>query len=215
MERHVTFNSGQLKLEGVLTLPDGGGPFPGVVVCHPHPLYGGSMDNNVVYAICRVLSERSMASFRFNFRGAGRSQGHFSDGVEEKDDIIAALDYLTSVKGIEPDRMGLAGYSFGAGVCLLVASKDGRVQALALVSPLPSPTNFDQIKGYAKPKLFVCGSADVYAAPEEVGPLVEALPEPKDFEVVTGADHFWLGCEGPMATKVGIFLSTALKPPPV
>lgn len=213
MERHVTFNSGELKLEGVLTLPDGSGPFPGVVVCHPHPLYGGSMDNNVVYAICHELNRRSLASFRFNFRGAGGSQGAFSDGVGEKDDIIAAFDYLTSVKGIDPDRMGLAGYSFGAGVCLFVAPKDKRVQALALVSPLPNSTGFDQMKTYTRPKLFVCGTADVYAPPDEVGPLVEALPGPKDFEVVSGADHFWLGCEGPMATKIGIFLAGALKPP--
>jgi hypothetical protein len=213
MERHVTFACGQLKLEGVLTLPDGGGPFPGVVVCHPHPLYGGSMDNNVVYAICHELDGRTMASFRFNFRGVGRSQGDYSDGIGEKDDIIAAFDYLTSVKGVDPDRMGLAGYSFGAGVCLFVAPKDQRVQALALVSPIPNPIGFDQIKRYTKPRLFVCGTADMYAAPEGLVPLVEALPEPKGLEVVSGADHFWMGHERTMASKVGAFLADALKPP--
>ena len=210
MERKVSFPCGELKLEGVLSLPDGAGPFPGVVVCHPHPLYGGSMDNNVVYAICRELAQRSIATLRFNFRGMGNSEGHHGGGVQERDDVTAALDFLATAKGIDPERRGLSGYSFGAGVCLFVAASP-RVRALGLVSPLPIQAGFEQLRSFTQPKLFICGTSDMYASPDDVGPLVEALPEPKALEAVVGADHFWWGYEREISSKIGPFFAEALK----
>ena len=91
---HIAFPCGEISLEGVLHLPDGEGTFPGVVVCHPHPLYGGDMENNVVITICQAMVARSVAALRFNFRGAGGSGGQFGGGVKERDDVTAALDYL-------------------------------------------------------------------------------------------------------------------------
>ncbi len=110
-------------------------PFPAVVVCHPHPLYGGDMYNNVVSVICQALAQESIATLRFNFRGVGRSEGNHEEGVGEQDDVVAALDFLQSSDGVDKGRLGLAGYSFGTRVVMPVALRDSRVRAVALVSP--------------------------------------------------------------------------------
>jgi alpha/beta superfamily hydrolase len=83
-QTRVSFASGELSLEGILAVPEGAGPFPVVIVCHPHPQYGGEMNNNVVVPICQALAQASIASLRFNFRGVGASQGIFADGIGEK-----------------------------------------------------------------------------------------------------------------------------------
>lgn len=113
-EIRVEFKSDSLTLEGVLATPDGAGPFPAVIVCHPHPLYGGSMDNNVVDGLCAGLARQSLASLKFNFRGVGGSQGSFAHGAGEQRDVSAALAYITTVHEIDTGRIGLAGYSAGA-----------------------------------------------------------------------------------------------------
>ena len=83
--RHVVFPCNEIQLEGILLLPEGNGPFPTVIVCHPHPLYGGDMDNNVVTSVCNALGRSSIASLRFNFRGVGNSSGSYSEGLGEQD----------------------------------------------------------------------------------------------------------------------------------
>ena len=118
---HVDFPCGDITLEGEWHLPQGKGPFPAVVVCHPHSLYGGNMSNNVVVAICQSLLQNSVAAFRFNFRGVGKSDGTFGGGTAEQQDVSAALDFASSTPNIDPVRIGLAGYSFGGSVALPVA----------------------------------------------------------------------------------------------
>ena len=125
-EEAIQFPSGELQLEGVLHLPLGEGPFPGVVVCHPHSLYGGSMSNNVVLALCRALTENSIVALRFNFRGVGRSTGSFADGLGEQEDVEAAITYVSTLAQVSSDQIGLAGYSFGAAVSLPVALREDR-----------------------------------------------------------------------------------------
>ena len=115
-EVRLEFKSGGLSLEGVLALPGGTGPFPAVIVCHPHSLYGGSMSNSVVVAICQALARQSIAALRFNFRGVGRSGGNYGGGIDEQEDVRAALALVPSTSEIDPKKIGLAGYSFGAGV---------------------------------------------------------------------------------------------------
>ncbi len=114
-ETEVSVPCGELLLEGVLGLPEGNGPFPAVIVCHPHPLYGGSMDNNVVNSLCEAFMTASLVSFKFNFRGVGESQGEYSGGKREAEDVSAAIDYVSGVSEVDNQRLGLAGYSAGAG----------------------------------------------------------------------------------------------------
>ena len=211
MSQHsLTFSCGDLSLEGIWHMPQGEGPFPAIVVCHPHPLYGGDMANNVVLAISQALAAESIASLRFNFRGVGGSQGTFGRGITEQDDVRAALTLVSSLEKVVPERIGLAGYSFGAQVALPVALEHEKVQALALVSPPLSPSDWEQLKTCGKPKLLLYGSSDQIVFNEKVGHLSLELPEPKQFEVIPGADHFWWGYEQQMALKVASFLAKAL-----
>jgi alpha/beta superfamily hydrolase len=211
-ETRVTIPCGDLSLEGALSVPDGDGPFAGVVVCHPHPLYGGMMDNNVVNAVCRALAEASMATLRFNFRGVGGSQGDHDGGAGERDDVSAALSLLASVAGVDPGRIGLCGYSFGAGVAVEVAPGDERVRALALVSPLLAPPS--PIEGYGRPKLLLWGSRDLALPEAHLDRFTTGLPDPKQFEIIEGADHFWGGHEGRIGPAIAAFFADTLAPPP-
>ena len=102
-------------LEGKWFCPEGDGPFPVVVICHPHPLYGGNLRNNVVRAVYRELARLSVAVLRFNFRGVGTSGGSHSGGVSEVKDVQAAIKFALSRPEVDPEKLGLAGYSFGAG----------------------------------------------------------------------------------------------------
>ena len=211
IETRVKFPCGDLILEGLSTVPESKGPSPGVVVCHPHPLYGGEMNNNVVIPICQALAQASIASLRFNFRGVGASQGKFADGVGEREDIAAAISYLSTLEAVDKERMGLCGYSFGGAVSLEVAPADERVKALVLVSPEIS--TYVPLKQYTKPKLIVCGGADQFVSIISLQRLAEELPPPNDFELVSGADHFWGGYEDKVAARITGFFVNALKLP--
>lgn len=208
---HITFPVGDISLEGVWHLPEGSGPFPAVVVCHPHPLYGGSMSTNVVFGICQALALSNIAALRFNFRGVGKSGGEFGGGIAEQEDVRAALDFVLATPNIDRKRIGLAGYSFGASVALPVAVEDERVNMLALVSPALLDTGGEQLKGYAKPKFIIIGENDSVIPQGELRQLVEELPEPKQYEVIAGADHFWAGFEEEVAQKVTGFFASGFK----
>ncbi|MGH7918144.1 MAG: alpha/beta hydrolase, partial [Candidatus Binataceae bacterium] len=106
-ERRVTFTSETLTLEGLLTMPSGN-PVRGGVVCHPHPLYGGTMYNNVVEAVLEAMWRLGWATLRFNFRGVDDSEGEHSGGLGEAEDARAAVDFLTSQTGVRPDGAILA-----------------------------------------------------------------------------------------------------------
>ena len=143
---------GDISLEGALREPEGSGPFPAVVVCHPHPLHGGDMFNNVVMAIYEPLPRHGIAALIFNFRGVGLSGGQFGGGIAEQEDVKAAITFLSSRPEIDGKRIGLAGYSFGGGVATAVAMKDERVTRLALISPALSAAHWEQLQAYPKPK---------------------------------------------------------------
>src|SRR5438093_11343393 len=115
--------SRQLTLEARLSVP--AAPGGGVVICHPHPLYGGDMDNPVVVRVQEVCVELGLATLRFNFRSVGGSTGSHANGVGEQDHAVAALDVLATTAGDQP--RAIAGYSFGARVAALVAGRDARV----------------------------------------------------------------------------------------
>jgi len=207
-ETAVSFRCGDLSLEGVYSEPQGEGPFPAVVVCHPHPLYGGMMDNNVVLAVCRALSQVAIASLRFNFRGVGGSQGAHDGGIGERDDVAAAIRFVTSAAGVDGNRVGLCGYSFGAVVALEAAAKIGQVKALALVSPILSPGS--PLEAYDKPKLLMWGSRDLALPTADLDSLMEKVPGSKLYEVVSGADHFWWGYEDRIGRAAADFFSGEL-----
>jgi alpha/beta superfamily hydrolase len=209
-ETRVSFLSGGLVLEGILSIPEGAGPFPVVIVCHPHPLYGGSMDNNVINSLSETLTRASLASFKFNFRGVGGSEGEFDQGIGEREDVEAAISFLSTVKEVDSKRIGLAGYSAGAGFALPVGFKDARIKALAAVSPPLSMFDFEFLRSCPKPKLLIWGSKDDLIPIEKFLEFCRNLPEPKECESIEGADHFWWGYESLLADKLTAFFAKVL-----
>ena len=207
----IRFSSGELTLEGILSVPDGTGSFPAVVVCHPHPLYGGSMDNNVVYGLSEALTRASLISFKFNFRGVGKSQGKFSHGIEEQEDVEAAISFVTGLAKVDSEKVGLVGYSAGAGFAFPVGVRDARVKALAAVSPPLAMFDFELLKNCLKSKLLISGVRDDFTSVSQFLEFCQNLPEPKECDCIEGADHFWWGYEFDLASKVAAFFARMSK----
>ncbi len=202
---NVIFPCGKLKLEGLFFGTGSKGPVPAVVVCHPHPQYGGSMNNNVTYAIARALAKVTINAFLFNFRGVGTSDGSYGGGIHERQDVIAALDWLQKRPDVDPAKLGLAGYSFGAGVVFPVACSDERVQGVALVSPHFEDAPESLLRSCAKPKLIMGGSEDQVVPANTVLLYGSQAAEPKQVEIIKGPDHFWNGYEDNITEAVAGF----------
>lgn len=199
---------GAIALEGVLWIPEGSGPLPAVVVCHPHPLYGGNMNVDIVHEVCVACGERGIASLRFNFRGVGKSGGQYDNGIGEREDVKAVLSFLEGRPEIDPRRLGLCGYSFGTMVGFPVADADERVRALAGISSFFVAPGL--LEGFRRPKFFIHGAQDTFIPAGQIEEIVRKLPEPKTFERIEGADHFWWGFAQEVGRKVADFFGSAL-----
>lgn len=165
------------------------------VVCHPHPLYGGTLHNKVVFHTMKALNGFGFPVLRFNFRGAGLSEGEHAEGIGETEDVRTALDWMEREFTLP---LIFAGFSFGAAVGLRVACPDERVKAMiGLGTPITPvderPYNFDFLATCAKPKLFVSGTRDQFGPKAKLKAMVDALPEPKKLVLIEGADHFFEG----------------------
>jgi len=201
-----------LKLEGILELVSHASleiPGPGVVLCHPHPLYGGRMDNNVTQAISMALANRGVTALRFNFRGVDRSEGTFDGGEGETRDALAAVSYLADREEVSPSRIGMMGYSFGGAIALKAALSGEEVKAVAAVSPAGLPVFED----HPVPRLIICGSRD------EIVSTSAILEEEEDIkgasgaghiQLVDGADHFWWGYEEKLGQSIANFFENYL-----
>ncbi len=164
------------------------------VVCHPHPRFGGTMHNKVVFHAMKALNELGWPVLRFNFRGTGLSEGEHAGGEGEVGDVRAALAWLEQ----EFHRpIVFTGFSFGAAVGLRAAYDDNDVAALiALGAPVRADSrqyNYDFLESCTKPKLFASGENDQYASAAALQSLVASLPEPKQLVLVPNADHFFAG----------------------
>ncbi len=170
------------------------------LVCHPHPLYGGTLHNKVVFHAMKALNSFGFPVLRFNFRGTGLSEGEHADGIGEVEDVRTALDWLNDEFTLP---IIFAGFSFGAAVGLRASYDDDRVRALIALGlpamPVPSGTgegrayNFEFLRTCPKPKLFVSGSRDQFAPPGKLEELVSTLAEPKKLVRIEAADHFFEG----------------------
>jgi uncharacterized protein len=179
-------------LEAILWLPSGAAsPRLAALVCHPHPLFGGTMHNKVVYQAAKTFARLGLPVLRFNFRGAGLSAGKHDKGIGEQDDVRAALDFLAQqFPGI---LILLAGFSFGCWVGLRVGCSDPRVKELVGMGAPVNDSDFSYLQTCAKPKLFLQGGSDQYGAPAELERLTTSLLGENQVVVVDGADHFFTG----------------------
>jgi uncharacterized protein len=170
------------------------------VVCHPHPLFGGTLHNKVVFHTMKALNSFGFPVLRFNFRGAGLSEGEHSEGEGEVGDVRTALNWLDAEFHLP---LILAGFSFGSAVGLRAACPDARVRAVIGVGtpvvPVAEATEEPRVYSYeflrdcVKPKLFTSGARDQFGPRAELEALVASVPEPKRFVIIEGADHFFAG----------------------
>lgn len=166
-------------------------PRVAVVIGHPHPLYGGTLNNKVVYQIAKGLCRTRAAVLRFNFRGVGASQGTWDDGPGELADFRAALTFMADrYPGVE---LWAGGFSFGAWVALDVGATDERVSAVIAVAPPAKLYDFSALDDCPKPKFFVQGTLDTTCPLKDTRELYARIPEPKELVVIDGADHLFDG----------------------
>lgn len=173
------------------------------VVCHPHPQYGGDMDNPVVTAVVDALVAGGMAALRFNFGGVGRSQGAYDDGREEQCDVGAAEAALAArIPGVP---LALVGYSFGAWVGAQAAVGLPRVRRVVVVAPPLSFFDFAFVAGLRRPLDVVVGDRDQYCATDALARFVAAHGARST--VLRGADHFFGGVAARAGSAVADFLA--------
>jgi len=185
------------------------------LVCHPHPLYGGTLHNKVVFHTMKALNSLGFPVLRFNFRGAGLSEGEHANGIGEVDDVRTALDWLEREF---PLPIIFAGFSFGAAVGLRAAYADDRVHALIALG-LPAVGvraesgegrvyDFEFLRSSTKSKLFVSGSRDQFAPPGTLEALVSTFAEPKKLVRIEAGGHFFEGRLREMRTAIEDWLKT-------
>jgi len=161
------------------------------VVCHPHPVYGGTMDNRVVYRSAKAAAAAGFAALRFNFRGAGRSTGQFDQGLGEKDDAAAAIRWLEERY---PDLdIVVIGYSFGAWVGLRAGCPLPRVKALIGLGLPLNMYDFEFLISYQKPALYIVGTLDEFCSGENLDRFASRLPDAATVRRIDGSDHFFDG----------------------
>jgi hypothetical protein len=202
--------SGELTLEGVLHFPSPSGTHPAVAICHPHPRFGGSMENNVVIALTDALCDAGVAVLRFNFRGVGGSEGAFDRGAGEVDDAIAAVESLSIHPRVLPGRIGIVGYSFGAWMALEACTRATTPVAVASISCPMQPFNRLSSVEMLQPKLLVLGDSDHNFPVEQFRFIATRFRGTKRAEIISEADHFFRGRESAVCSLVVDFFKERL-----
>jgi alpha/beta superfamily hydrolase len=166
-------------------------PRAAAIVCHPHPLFGGTMHNHVAYRIADALRANGVSALRFNFRGVGRLTGVHDEGRKEVDDAQAALDYLAREQPHVP--LWVAGFSFGARVALKLATEDARVSQSLAVGLATNLFDYSFVSQLTKPKAFIQAEHDEYAELDKVRALIDSLAPPKKLWVLPQSGHLCTG----------------------
>ncbi len=186
--------------DGLLSSGSSGGPRAAVVFGHPHTELGGTMHTKVVYQAAKALSRIGCAVLRLNFRGAGTSEGSFSNGPGEKDDFRTALDFMQDRYPGAPLWAG--GMSFGSWVALTVGAEDPRVSTLIGIALPLSRYDFSAVAASTKPKFFIQGERDEICPLAVMREFYARAAEPKELVVIDAADHLFDGKVGDVADAI-------------
>ena len=193
------------RLEALLWTSPSPDPPLVAVVCHPHPLFGGTMHNKVVFQTAKALHRFGIPVLRFNFRGVGLSEGVHDKGHGEQDDVRAALDYLAAEFPGRP--ILVAGFSFGSWVGLRVGCEDKRAAELIGLGLPVNHSGFEYLHTCAKAKLIVQGGNDKFGSRERLETVFAAMSDPKRLVVIEGADHFFVGQLNQVGTAIDAWLA--------
>ena len=190
---------------------------PIAIVLHPHPLHGGNMNNRIVYIMYNAFVERGFSVLRFNFRGVGRSQGIFDNGVGELSDAAYAFDWVQQFNTNSP-YCWIGGYSFGALIAMQLMMRRPEIRGFVSVSPPAGTEDFSFLAPCPSSGIIVHGDSDEHVPPEAVQKLAQKLDGQKnisvDFSLIKGADHFYQDRFETLTTEVGTYLDKSLSPKP-
>jgi alpha/beta superfamily hydrolase len=191
-----------IRLEGLLDLPCEEGPYPAAILCHPHPVGGGSMHVPLLEVISETLADSGRACLRFNFRGVGRSTGSPTGGIQETEDVEGALRWLRERDDVSLEDLGVAGWSFGSWVGLRWAVSSETCRKIALVSPPLVGFDFfhfldSEEVNLPEQALILCGERDQFSERERLEELARRLGA--ELRILEGADHFLFGREKEIA----------------
>jgi alpha/beta superfamily hydrolase len=199
------------RLEAILDEPapgsvNGSGRIRAAVVFgHPHPRHGGTMHTKATYQSAKALARIGCAALRFNFRGVGRSEGQFADGIGEREDFLAAVDFMAQQYPDAPVWTG--GMSFGSWIGLTVGATDDRVSALLGVATPVDRYDYSAVAASTKPKFFIHGERDEVCSLQQMRAFYAQALEPKELVVIDAADHLFDGRVSEVADAVEDLLS--------
>jgi len=183
--------AGGVNEEGLVERGLDAGLRAAVVLAHPHPQYGGTMHTKVVYQAAKAFRRIGCAVLRFNFRGAGMSDGVYDEGRGEMDDYRAAVTFMRSRYQDAP--IWAAGMSFGAWIALTVGASDPRLTTLLGIAPPLSRYDFEAVRVSTKPKFFIQGERDELCPLKEMQEFYARAADPKELVVIDAADHLFDG----------------------
>ena len=201
-EKRISIINNDLVIEGLLHESTGDS---GVIICHPHPLMGGSMHNNVVEAIREAFAAEKYSTLRFNFRGVGRSTGVYDEGKGEQEDILAVCKYLHSIGVL---KLSFAGYSFGSWVGTKIIEGDSNpFKSAILVSPPINYFAFDFTKLAHRISLIICGDEDPFCDSILLKERIKNTDT--DLRIISHADHFYSGKENQLINILKLGLTSS------
>ncbi len=189
-------------IEALLSEREGERAAIAAVVCHPHPLYGGTLHNKVVHRVASTLHGLGATVLRFNFRGVGKSAGTHDRGAGELDDARVAVEFLR--ERLPEARLWIAGFSFGAWIAARLAAKTPEIEKLILVAPGIRTSSFAAMHECTTPKLVLQGTADDTCPLEDLEREFPLWAEPKRLEKIAGASHFFDRQLGPLGERLAV-----------
>jgi alpha/beta superfamily hydrolase len=190
-EEKVFIPLGAIQLEGLIRIHEALSFKGGVIFCHPHPQYGGDMHNSVIATAVEAAFKEGLSTLRFNFRGVGESGGAYGEGIGEREDVEAVIEYFSSKLKVNRPSLIVLGYSFGAWVALPVAIQDERIDGMVTIAPPLDLYDFGFLWGCKKRKFFIAGDRDLFCPVSLLEEWYHYLEEPKSLTIIPGADHFF------------------------
>lgn len=188
-EQQITLPGAVGELEGITTAPEQSDINATVIICHPHPLYDGTMNNKVVYTLARSFDQLGLHTVRFNFRGVGKSAGAYGDGIGETEDVLALIEWVKTAR--PDDDIWLAGFSFGGYTAARAANLDASIKQLILIAPGVEHFDFYELKDIRAPIFLVQGCADEVVSPRLVFEWVKKSGYEIDVVRLPETSHFF------------------------
>lgn len=204
----IIINGSEGRIEGRYHHSDQKGA-PVVLVLHPHPLYGGTMNNKIVYRLYHSFVQNGFSALRFNFRGVGKSQGKYDEGVGELSDAATALDWLQQ-QNPDASTCWIAGFSFGAWISLQLLMRRPEIEGFVAVSPPANLYDFSFLAPCPAAGLITQGDKDDVVHEDMVSKLASKLGGQVEYKVVAGADHYYRGTEDEMSSAVNDYVAKRL-----